>query len=89
MLKIHQMRLFASLSGFAAIFFTLGANGAENLSPFGLDPSQVLECTSFQTGSPWTPQGNLRSDVAIVYGIDTNLPARIKISRNHGIACSS
>ena len=58
--------------------------GRGKSAPFPTDPNQILECTSFQTGKPWTPQGNLRSDVAIVYGIDTNLPARIETWRAHG-----
>lgn len=53
-------------------------------SPFASDTNQALERTSFQTGSRWTPQGDLRSDVAIVYGIDTNLPSRIETWRDHG-----
>ena len=53
-------------------------------SPSATDPDQLLERTCFQTGKPWTPQGNLGSDVAIAYGIDTNLPARIETWRSHG-----
>lgn len=53
-------------------------------SPFASDTNQVLERTSFQTGSPWTPKGDLRSDVAIVYGIDPKLPSRIETWRDHG-----
>lgn len=48
------------------------------------DPGQVLERTCFQTGRPWSPHGDLGSDVAIAYGIDTNLPARIASWREHG-----
>jgi hypothetical protein len=48
------------------------------------DSNQITENTCFQTGKPWTPEGNLASDVAIVYGIDTNLPARIETWRDHG-----
>lgn len=48
------------------------------------DPGQILERTCFQTGKPWSPRVNLRSDVAIVYGIDTNLPARIESWRDQG-----
>jgi hypothetical protein len=47
------------------------------------DTNQILERTCFQTGKPWSSRGNLRSDVAIVYGIDTNLPARIDSWRAH------
>ncbi len=57
---------------------------AENPLPFPADTNQVLERTCFQTGKEWSPQGNLRSDVAIVYGIDTNLPARIESWRERG-----
>jgi len=56
----------------------------ENSSQFPADPGQILERTCFQTGQAWSPQGNLRSDVAIVYGIDTNLPARIASWREQG-----
>lgn len=45
--------------------------------------SQPPERTCFQTGQAWSPRANLRSDVAIVYGIDTNLPSRIASWRNH------
>jgi hypothetical protein len=57
---------------------------AENPPVFSGDTNQILERTCFQTGKEWTPRGNLRSDVAIVYGIDTNLPARIATWREHG-----
>ena len=49
-----------------------------------VDTNQALERTSFQTKKAWGPKGNLRSDVAMVYGIDTNLPGRIKSWREHG-----
>jgi hypothetical protein len=51
---------------------------------FPHDPSQALERTCFQTGKAWSPQGNLRSDVAIAYGIDPSLPDRIQTWRQHG-----
>jgi len=57
---------------------------AENISPFSTDAGQQLERTCFQTDKAWSPTGNLRSDVAIVYGIDTNLPSRIESWREHG-----
>ncbi len=49
-----------------------------------VDPDQVLERTCFQTGKPWSPKGNLRSDVAIAYGIGPELPDRIQSWREHG-----
>ncbi|HXR07611.1 MAG TPA: hypothetical protein VN765_09795, partial [Candidatus Acidoferrum sp.] len=56
----------------------------KNPEPPPAKAGPVLERTCFQTGQAWSPQGNLRSDVAIVYGIDTNLPARIASWRDHG-----
>ena len=56
----------------------------EPILAFPNDPGQVLERTCFQTGAAWSPQGNLRSDVAIVYGIDAGLPDRIQTWRQHG-----
>jgi len=62
----------------------LSVAASENPSPFAVDTNQILERTSFQTGKAWTSEGDLRSDVAIVYGIDTNLPSRIETWRAHG-----
>lgn len=56
----------------------------EAIPPFPADTNQALERTCFQTSQPWSPKGNLRSDVAIVYGIGTNLPARIETWRQRG-----
>jgi hypothetical protein len=62
--------------------FAVSAAGTSATAP--VDPDQVLERTCFQTGRPWSPRINLRSDVAIVYGIDTNLPARVDSWREQG-----
>ncbi len=51
------------------------------LSP---DPDQALERTCFQTGGSYSDRADLRSDVAIVYGIDPKLPERINTWRDHG-----
>src|SRR5437588_142282 len=51
---------------------------------FAADPAQLLERTCFQTGQPWSEAGNLRSDVAIAYGIGPNLGSRIETWREHG-----
>jgi hypothetical protein len=48
------------------------------------DPSQGLERTCFQTSQEWTGKGNLRSDVAIVYGIDNRMTERIETWRDRG-----
>ncbi len=55
-----------------------------NPPAFPPDPNQALERTCFQTGGAWSPFGNLRSDVAIVYGIDPQLPDRIQTWRDRG-----
>jgi hypothetical protein len=48
------------------------------------EPEQVFERTCFQTAQAWSGAGNLRSDVAIVYGVDHGLPQRIQTWRDHG-----
>ncbi len=58
--------------------------GAETPIAFRSEPSQTLERTCFQTGQSWSPAGDLRSDVAIVYGIDPGLPKRMATWREHG-----
>ena len=57
---------------------------AANPPAFPPDPDQGLERTCFQTASPWSSAGNLRSDVAIVYGIDPGLPQRLQTWRDRG-----
>ncbi|MDB6071077.1 MAG: hypothetical protein JWL81_2248, partial [Verrucomicrobiales bacterium] len=52
--------------------------------PFPTDPLSALERTCFQTSQAWSPKGNLRSDVAMVYGIDPGLPDRLKSWRDRG-----
>src|SRR5690349_7755525 len=74
---------------FAAILLALapGSRASTDTNAdiiFSSDPAQALECTCFQTGRPWGPSANLRSDVAIVYGIDPSLPDRIQTWRDHG-----
>ena len=64
------------------LFTTLRA--VESSTPFASDPEQMLERTCFQTGKAWSEKSNLRSDVAIVYGIDAELPGRIATWRDHG-----
>src|SRR5882757_27938 len=85
-MKRALTRLFylrAAASG-SVLALTSSLSVAENAPLFSSDTNQILERTSFQTGASWSPRGNLGSDVAIVYGIDTNLPARIESWREHG-----
>ena len=65
-------------------FATLSMALAELPPPFPADPAQSLERTCFQTSKPWSPMGNLRSDVALVYGIGQDLPERIQSWRDRG-----
>lgn len=62
----------------------LTVRGAALPPAFPPDPDQVLERTCFQTGGAWSSAGNLRSDVAIVYGIDPGLPQRLQTWRDRG-----
>jgi hypothetical protein len=42
------------------------------------------ERLSFQTHAPWTPRTNLNGDIAMSYGIDPGLPARLESWRSRG-----
>ncbi len=57
---------------------------ADTAPPFPADPQQELERTCFQTARGYSDLANLRSDVAIVYGIDARLPERIRTWRDRG-----
>lgn len=48
------------------------------------DPLQNQERTVFQTSSTYSDRVNLRADVAIVYGFDAGMPARVKAWRDRG-----
>ncbi|HTH48364.1 MAG TPA: hypothetical protein VMB21_12705, partial [Candidatus Limnocylindria bacterium] len=72
------------LPAWCAILFASSAETATNAPAFPTDPNQILERTSFQTSQPWSPLGNLRSDVVMVYGIDRTLPERVKTWQDRG-----
>src|SRR5690349_21079138 len=65
---------------------TMVAVAEEPTPPTPVPPLKdaVLERTCFQTGQSWSANGDLGSDVAIVYGIDPELPKRIETWRQHG-----
>ena len=46
--------------------------------------SQSNERTCFQTAQPWKPELDLRSDIAIVYGVNKTFPDRVKSWREKG-----
>jgi hypothetical protein len=48
------------------------------------DPDITLERTCFQTQAPWDPMVDLRSDVAICYGIGKDIATRIADWASHG-----
>jgi hypothetical protein len=60
------------------------ALAADRPAVFPPDPQQHLERTCFQTAAPWSGIANLRSDVAIAYGVDPSLPQRLQTWRDHG-----
>src|SRR4051794_27079105 len=63
---------------------TLTASASESPPAFPFDPDQLLERTCFQTSASWSEAGNLRSDVAITYGIGPDLAKRIQTWRDRG-----
>ncbi len=78
------MRRFLAAVAVLGGWVSMAGEAAELPPPFPVDPLSVQERTCFQTGQGWSPNGNLRSDVAIVYGIDPGLPGRIKTWRDRG-----
>lgn len=58
--------------------------GPRTAAPQTLSERAADERLSFQTGGPWSPRANLDADVAMVYGIDPKLPARIETWRQRG-----
>jgi hypothetical protein len=44
----------------------------------------VKDKTSFQVAAPWRPEYDIRSDVAIVYGIDKNFEQRVQSYKERG-----
>ena len=78
------IRGFIRMISVSALASVATFSRAEEPPPFPTEPDQTLERTCFQTGAPWSEHGNLRSDVAITYGIGTNLPSRIETWRQRG-----
>jgi hypothetical protein len=64
----------------ASVLLTLGIHTLPN----HVDGPQTGERTVFQTHQPYNDRINSRADVAIVYGIDATMPARIKTWRDRG-----
>ncbi len=62
----------------AAVLLAHGAEGTRR------DARASDERLSFQTSGPWSPRTNLNADVAMVYGIGPELPAKIETWRKRG-----
>jgi hypothetical protein len=65
---------------FPAICVSAGLVSASDVPP----AAGELAKTCFQTGAPYADWMNVRSDVAIVYGVDPSLPPRIESWRKRG-----
>ncbi len=48
------------------------------------DPHQAMERTSFQSGSPWSPGVQIRSDVVMCYGVGPDIAGRIAGWKSQG-----
>ncbi|MGN6342954.1 MAG: hypothetical protein ACTHML_18405 [Ginsengibacter sp.] len=73
----------------AGIFLNLSVNPLYAQAPTNADKQiQHKEKTAFQTSSPWIPQIDVRSDIAIVYGAgdrpDMTFAQRVKSWRDRG-----
>src|SRR5882724_8191596 len=77
MLGLTRVLMVLSFSATSLLAYDQG-------SPPAHDPNQDLERTCFQTIQQWSGLGNLRSDVAIAYGIGPNLSDRIQTWREQG-----
>jgi hypothetical protein len=62
----------------------MGAAAMVAASPPARSTSPQDERTCFQSYAPYDPRIDIKSDVAIVYGIDAGLPARIESWRERG-----
>jgi hypothetical protein len=81
---IKGLTVFQASCAIAAWLVTLPVAAAEPRPAALVDPHQQLERTCFQTSHGYSESADLRSDVAIVYGIDRRLPDRIDSWREHG-----
>lgn len=84
----HYCRAYAvevrkRCSGFS---WALGALCLATLQSQSISPAdrRTEETLSFQTHREWSPRINLDADVAMNYGIDSSLPARMETWRKHG-----
>lgn len=72
------MRSYAAPSVILLLVLTVTPSGSAADRP--IDEERL----SFQTSGPWSPRVDLNADVAMVYGIGRQLPARLEDWRSHG-----
>ncbi len=73
-----------TLASFRLLFLPCLTANLIAAAGFAADDNRDGERRAFQTNASWSPRLNLDSDVAIVYGIDKRLPARIESWRSRG-----
>ncbi len=73
----HERRTRCLIATALTLAIVPGLCRAEDPSSRPADPGQRLERTCFQTNARWDGKIQLRSDVAVCYGINASLPARI------------
>lgn len=77
---MNRLRYSLTAIAFSLSVLSAPSSGQENnnqTTARPVDPGQPRERTCFQTHARWAPELQLRSDVAVCYGIDATLPGRI------------
>ncbi len=80
----HDLRPILLILAYLTLTILPDQSRAEDPAARPVDPGQRLERTCFQTHSRWDGKIQLRSDVAVCYGIDASLPERIAQWRGQG-----
>ena len=73
----HERRTLCLIASALTLALLPCPSRAEDPPARPVDPGQRLERTCFQTHARWDARLQLRSDVAVCYGIDASLPERI------------
>ncbi|MGA2748600.1 MAG: hypothetical protein ABSG59_07475 [Verrucomicrobiota bacterium] len=78
------MKISSQLACLGSVVAALAVSASDEAPSFVADPLQGLERTCFQTHVAWQGNCDLRSDVAIVYGFENDMPERVRSWREHG-----
>ena len=73
-----MLRLNVIITLILSIFFVHNANAQTKNS------TALPTKTSFQEAAPWNPAYDIRTDIAMVYGMDSTFSERVEGYRNHG-----